>query len=150
MKKKIDILTINLDSNSWEDALRKMSRILYEKGYVKESYEEALIKREKVYPTGLEIPDRVNVAIPHADVEHVKKQALFIGIPEKPIRFQRMDDPDAPVDVGLILLLVIKDPKGYVKFLSKLTELFQDEMFTRFTKDRKIVELTNLIQERAL
>jgi len=148
---RIDIIVYKqLHSNDWEGVLRELSRFLFEKGYVKDTYEEAIIKREKEVPTGLEVPGKINVAIPHADVEHVNKEALVINIPDKPIKFKRMDDPDSFVDVKLILLLVIKNPDGYVKFLSKLTELFQDNKFVELINSKDYDGLVEYIKEKAL
>lgn len=44
-------------------------------GWVKESFQEAVIAREKVFSTGLQT-EPVAVAIPHTDAEHVKKALL--------------------------------------------------------------------------
>lgn len=151
MENHIDILVYkDLSAKDWDEALRKLSKFLYERGYVKDTYEEALIKREHEFPTGLEIPDKVNVAIPHADVEHVNKQALLISIPDQPIKVGKMDDPDEKIDIHLILLLAIKNPDGYVKFLSDLTTLFQVDEFSEYVKRKDYEGLIKLIKEKTL
>ena len=148
MEDNIDIMVYDeIDTTDWEEALRTLSKFLYERGYVKDTYEEALIKREREYPTGLEIPEKINVAIPHADVEHVNKQALVVSIPKKPIKVGRMDDPEEKIDVQLILLLVIKNPDGYVKFLSDLTTLFQRDEFAEYVKKKDYDGLIKLIRD---
>ncbi len=148
---RIDIIVYkDLHSSDWEGVLRELSRFLHQRGYVKDTYEEAIIKREREVPTGLAVPGRINVAIPHADIEHVNKEALVINIPDKPIKFMRMDDPDSLIDVKLILLLVIKNPDGYVKFLSKLTELFQDDKFVELVNKKDYDGLVEYIREKAL
>jgi mannitol/fructose-specific phosphotransferase system IIA component (Ntr-type) len=40
-----------------------------------------------------------------------------------------MDEPD--IEIPVVFLLVIKEPKGYVKFLASLTELFSKEEFIK-------------------
>ena len=46
-------------------AIKLVARNLKEKGIVNDSFEEAILKREKEYPTGLQLSDGVGVAIPH-------------------------------------------------------------------------------------
>jgi len=42
-----------------------------------------------------------------------------------------MDEPDIETTVDVVFLLIIKEPKGYVKFLTSLTELFSKEEFIK-------------------
>lgn len=115
---EISIEILSVMGEDWRTVLRQMAEYLLKKGYVKDSYIDALIKREGNYPTGIKIPIGVNVAIPHAEIEYVIRQALVIGIPNKPVIFHNIEDPKDTVNVDLILLLVINNPKGYLNFLS--------------------------------
>jgi PTS system galactitol-specific IIA component len=65
---KIDVKIMVIESDTWQNVLKIMGDYLYENDYVKETYTNAVIEREKTYPTGLEIPNAINVAIPHADI----------------------------------------------------------------------------------
>ena len=56
-----------------EELLRELSIILENKGYVKGTYQESIINRERIHPTGLMVEDLINIAIPHTDVDHVNK-----------------------------------------------------------------------------
>jgi PTS system galactitol-specific IIA component len=147
---KIDVKIMVIESDTWQNVLKIMGDYLYENDYVKETYTNAVIEREKTYPTGLEIPNAINVAIPHADIEHVKKQALLIGILKNPVKFFKMDDPSKQVNVELILMTVINDPKGYIKFLSKLTTLIRKEEFIKLAKKHDYDSIIKLIQEECL
>ena len=69
-----------------DEILLEMAELLKNKGFVKETYGEALLQREKEYPTGLETGE-TNVAIPHVDIKHVNSAAIAVGILEKPIEF---------------------------------------------------------------
>lgn len=119
------------DSNSdREGLLRELSTILESKGYVKDTYQESIINREKRFPTGLKVEDLVNIAIPHTDVEHVLKPTMVvIKHSSGDLRFHRMDEPDDEIAVDVVFLLVVKEPDGYVNFLAALTSLFQDADF---------------------
>ena len=63
-----EIFEINIKNiSSKEEALTYLSDKLIEKGIVKESYKEAILNREKVFPTGLQF-EKYGIAIPHTDV----------------------------------------------------------------------------------
>jgi Phosphotransferase system mannitol/fructose-specific IIA domain (Ntr-type) len=146
--KVLDILTLttpsNLDKN--EDLLSCVSRKLLEADYVNDEYEKAILEREREYPTGLEITKELSVAIPHADPEYVKKEALVVIKPEKFIKFRKMDDPDVEIPVSIIFLLLIRDPDGYVKFLAKLTELFLKEGFIEIVRSGSLEDIKKFLK----
>jgi len=110
-----------------EDALKQMSAMLLEKGYVKESYRNAIIEREKKFPTGLKLQGEINVALPHADIEHVLRPALAVGVLEKAFEFRNMADPEERIEnVKMIFIPVITKAHKYVEFLGFLVDnIFQ-------------------------
>jgi PTS system galactitol-specific IIA component len=113
-----------------EGLLRELSTILESKGYVKDTYQESIINREKKHPTGLMVEDLINIAIPHTDVEHVLKPTMvIIKHSSSSFKFFRMDDPGDEIPVDVVFLLVVKESDGYVNFLAALTNLFQDAEF---------------------
>ena len=115
---------------SKEEMFREISGQLYKKGYVKETYLQSLLHRESQHPTGLKVEDLISIAIPHTDVEHVKKQTMVVARnTHSHFEFQRMDEPSETLFVNLALLLVVKEPDGYVNFLAALTSLFQEDSF---------------------
>jgi len=145
----LDILnTENCDDR--EKLLSHLARRLYEMSYVDEKYLEALIKREREYPTGLVVKSDFNVSIPHADVERVKKEALVIVKTHRRVTFRKMDEPDVEIPVDVVFLLVIKEPKGYVKFLAALTELFSKEEFIKTILSGTPQEIKEYLEEHLL
>ena len=59
-----ELIELTLEAEDFEDAIKKIGEDAYRKGYVKEGFADAVIKREKLYPTAL--PTEVlKVAIPH-------------------------------------------------------------------------------------
>jgi PTS system galactitol-specific IIA component len=113
-----------------EGLLRELSALLESKGYVRESYQESIINREKMHPTGLMVEDLINIAIPHTDVEHVLKPTMVVVKHSSgSFKFYRMDDPEIEIPVDVVFLLVVKESDGYVNFLAALTNLFQDAEF---------------------
>ena len=105
-----------------QEIVNRLFLLLLNKGYVKKTYEEAIHKREEEFPTGLELEGDFNVAIPHAETEHVNKEAIALGILEEPILWESMEDPENILSVHLIFLLAIKDPQMVVPNLKALTD----------------------------
>jgi len=111
---------------SREEIIRKLGSLLLENRYVKDTYTQAVLDREIQYPTGLQA--RVTgVAIPHTDTEHVLKPAVAIATLENPIIFNGMGMPDTKVEVDIILMLAIHDPKLVVSILRKVIFILEDD-----------------------
>ncbi|SFL46655.1 PTS sugar transporter subunit IIA [Pelosinus propionicus] len=118
------------------EILQYMATKMYEKGYVKGTYAQAVIEREKVYPTGLQT-EAFGVAIPHSDSIHVNQAVIAVCIVEEPIVFHVMGGAEEEeVLVKFIFMLAIDDPKKHIEMLSKLSIIFQDEQ-----KMQEIVKL---------
>lgn len=108
------------------DAINQTAKILLNKGLVKESYIEAIKKREESFPTGLKF-ENYGIAIPHTDPEHVINEAILINILEKPVKFEQMASEGLYTDVNIIVMLAIKNKENQVPYLQALIELFQDK-----------------------
>ena len=111
---------------------------LAQKGYVKASYEDAIVTRELEFPTGLELDGPYNVAIPHAETEHVLKPAIHLAVLTSPILWENMEDPDEKIPVHLVFLLSIKKPELVVPNLKALTDnVFSKPDIVAFLKTEK-------------
>jgi PTS system galactitol-specific IIA component len=120
-------IVCNLNARSSEEAIRVLARKLYEEGFVKESFEEAVLKRESEMPTGLPIGE-INAAIPHADIEHVLKPALAVATLASPLPFRIMVEPDNTIDVRIIFLLALNEPHAQIKMLQTIATALQDPL----------------------
>ncbi|MCL5045994.1 MAG: PTS sugar transporter subunit IIA [Actinobacteria bacterium] len=127
---RADQIALHVRAATWEEAIRRLARPLKDRGYVKDSYSDAVVAREREFPTGLLVGD-TNVAIPHADAEHVMTSSLAVGFLEYPIKFQRMDDPAESVDVGVVFLLAVANPDEQTDALSKVMDLIRDQDFLK-------------------
>lgn len=139
-------------STDREGLLRELSVKLESKGYVKDSYQESILNREKMHPTGLMVENLLNIAIPHTDVEHVLKPTMVVvKHSSSAFRFHRMDDPEQEIPVDVVFLLVVKESDGYVNFLAALTNLFQDAEFihvlTSYTPDMICAGLVDKLEQ---
>jgi len=120
-----DLVFVQKDFSSAKEVITFLSKKLLEKGYIKEDFLPAVLEREEKFPTGLYLGS-INVAIPHTDVKHVVKQTMVIATLKSPVKFGKMDNPKKKILVHMVFLLAIVDPKGYIKFLSRLTSMFGD------------------------
>lgn len=137
---KEELIIIDNESLNREEFFLNISNILFDKGYVEETFHDAIVEREKKYPTGLEMP-KITVAIPHTDVQHIKKPFIFINkMKEKSIEFIQMGTDDLIVNPEFIVVLGIKEPKNQVGLLSTLMNLFDNEDFVYKIKQADSVE----------
>lgn len=114
------------DYDDFESMILSVSELLIHDGFVYESYPNAVIAREKIYPTGLKTIC-MQVGIPHTDREHVKQSVVTIIRPLNPICFKEMGLGVDNVDAEMIFLLAIKESKAQMSVLSKLMGVFCDE-----------------------
>ncbi|MBS7527604.1 PTS sugar transporter subunit IIA [Fusibacter paucivorans] len=126
-----DLITENLiltevNCVSKEEALKLLFDKLFNHGYVKDSFYQAILEREANYPTGLLLP-KFNVAIPHVSPEYVNQSALAIAILKQPVPFHRMDDSDETVDVHVIFNIALADGGKQVEVLQAIMGLITNE-----------------------
>ena len=107
--------------DSKEALFEAVSRQLLNDGYVKSGYYDALVLREKKFPTGIE--SMINLAIPHADPQEVNQSTFVIVTLAKPLQFASMVEPEKLLEVPLVILLVLNDGKDQIAFLQRITDL---------------------------
>ena len=117
-------------TDEW-DFFKKMSDTLKEKGYVRDSWHDAICVREKSFPTGLQF-EKIGVAIPHVDPENIVKPYIAIIKPKAPIDFAPMADMvDHPVHTELIINLgLLAHAEDQVAVLQAMMGIFMDEEAT--------------------
>jgi len=131
------LIMLNVGATEKEEVITLMAKKLISEGYVKDSYLNAILKREKEYPTGLPT-NEVGVAIPHTDIEHVIKHGIAVATLKNPVKFNAMGNPDEEVNVKLIFMLAITDPNTQINLLKKLVDIFQKKEFLK-----KLVSIEN-------
>ena len=107
------LIVPHLEARDAADAIRALGTLLYHQGYVRDTFVEAVLEREKSFPTGLPTAE-IQVAIPHADVEHVVKPGIAIGILEEPVEFGEMGSEDQKVRVKIICMLAVRQSETLV------------------------------------
>ncbi|MDE4542172.1 PTS sugar transporter subunit IIA [Thermoanaerobacterium sp. R66] len=121
-----ELIITNFEAKSQDDVFDVLYKKLFENGYVKETYLEAVKKREKVFPTGL-LLNKYNVAIPHTDPEHVIKPAIAVATLKKPVIFKNMANPLEDVLVNIIFMIALNESHSQVEMLQQLIQLIQDD-----------------------
>lgn len=115
--------------------LRRAASILVKKGYVSPAYLEALIEREKRYPTGLRINDTLSVALPHTHVMYTIKPVVFVILLKNPVRFNRMDSPNESVYVNALMIVALKNLDRSAKILRKIGDLLAKDSFSKAVQE---------------
>ena len=142
------LIFTNLEAKTYEDVMRAVGQKVTAEGFAKESYVDALISREKDFPTGLDI-DGFGVAIPHTDVSHVNKAATAIAILKNPVTFVQMGTDDDYVDAKVIFVLAVDDPKGHLEQLQRIISISQDkDILEKLTQANEASEIINVIKEK--
>ena len=145
---KESLIFTNLEAKTYEDVMRAVGQKVTAEGFAKESYVDALIDREKDFPTGLDI-DGFGVAIPHTDVSHVNKAATAIAILKNPVTFVQMGTDDDYVDAKVVFVLAVDDPKGHLEQLQRIISIIQDKnVLEKLTQANGASEIINVIKEK--
>ncbi len=91
--------------------------------YVEPGFLEALLQREKQYPTGLQGKYQA-IAIPHADPIYVKRSFIAAVRSAQPLQFKEMSGQGKCLEVQIIFILGLKDGQKQLNSLGALIELF--------------------------
>ena len=117
---------LHLMAEDSEGVITKLGGLLEQAGYVKDTFVAAALAREKELPTGLPLDGEINAAIPHTDVEHVKRSGVAMATLEKPVVFQNMVNKDESVLVRLVFLLSLEQPKAQIEMLQVIAGVLQN------------------------
>lgn len=121
-------LVFCLEADNQEQLFDQVATLLEEKKVVTETYRSALIEREKLFPTGLDMEflgkDLPNVAIPHTDTIHNLTENVVVVRLEKPVTFHNMIAPDKEVEVSLLFFIINNSSSSQTNILAQLMDFF--------------------------
>lgn len=126
MKLSEKLVFKDLECRNKEEVLDFLATQLYEAGYVKEAYIEAIKEREAEYPTGLP-SSPPGIAIPHANYDLVKETTLAIATLKEPVYFNNMENNQEETSVQIVIMMAISEPHGQIEMLQKIVAIIQDE-----------------------
>ena len=125
-KVREDLILLDLPGDTRDEVLRNIASVYMEKGIAKPTFYDALLERERDYPTGLPIGN-INVAIPHTYPEHINEIAVGIAIPKNPVVFMEMGGDDREVVCSVVVCLALKKMDDNVRMLPSLMDFFAVE-----------------------
>ena len=121
-------LVFCLEADNQEQLFDQVATLLEEKKVVTDTYRSALIEREKMFPTGLDIEflgkDLPNVAIPHTDTIHNLTENVVVVRLAKPVTFHNMIAPDKEVEVSLLFFIINNSSSSQTNILAQLMDFF--------------------------
>ena len=121
-----EYVQLNLDCKDADEAIEKMAQVFLKDHVVKPTYVQAVLEREKVYPTGLP-SEPFAIAIPHAMAEHSNRAAVTVGVLKNPVQFHQMGAPEIVLDAQILFMLAVSEPKAQIELLKSMMGLIQKE-----------------------
>ncbi|MBF1712484.1 MAG: PTS sugar transporter subunit IIA [Streptococcus intermedius] len=121
-------LVFCLHADSQEDLFNQVANLLEERHIVTFSYKNALIERERAFPTGLDMnflgKDLPNVAIPHTDIVHNLAEKVVVVRLDQPVTFHNMIVPSNEVQVSLLFFIINNSNASQTNILAQLMDFF--------------------------
>ncbi|AOV08691.1 PTS sugar transporter subunit IIA [Sporosarcina ureilytica] len=112
-----------------------MADELEKKNYVTKGFREAIKKREKEYPTGMQLKD-MNIALVHTEAKFSKAEKLVVLQLEQPVTFQNIEDLQ-PIKVDFVFGLILNDSNKHLEVLQQISLLLQSKEGIRGIKGVK-------------
>ena len=141
-----EILIIEDNPGSWEEAVRAAYKELHDRHFVKESFLQGCMEREKIYPTGLmtEVP----VAIPHTDSIHVIVPAICVIRLKDPVLFRNMESPENEVPAQFVFCMALKSGDAQIDILKAILNTAQDKKFLQEAKTESLETVRKKLMRR--
>ena len=145
-----DLVILDVEVIDNYDTLALIADNFRRLGFVKASYKNAVIAREKVFATGLPtVNEKIGVAIPHTDIEHVNSAAISFTRLKDPVEFTVMGDETSKVSVKLAFMLALKEAHAQIEMLQSLMAIIQDEQALEFLCSEKDVDkIVKFVQDK--
>lgn len=121
-----EAVNLGMDAENADEVLRNISGKLLYAGYVRGTFTDAILARERDIPTGLPLSGKYNAAIPHTDVQHVVKSGIGLATLIRPVVFRNMVSPEETVDVQLVFVLALDQPKSQIEMLQEIAKVLQE------------------------
>lgn len=120
-----ELIELHVRAESAEAVIRLLGGKMQELGLVSGEYVNAVLDREKQFPTGLPTAG-IHIAIPHTSGTYVNTACVGVATLEEPVLFESMEGTGEQLEVGIVILLAIADSQQQLSFLKTLMKVFQD------------------------
>ncbi|HWQ74552.1 MAG TPA: PTS sugar transporter subunit IIA [Syntrophomonas sp.] len=144
---KEELVMLNVKAENMEHLMAQMCNTAFKKGYVTDSYLEAVLEREKLYPTGLPT-EIMKVALPHStDRSHVQKPGIFIAQLAKPVAFKEMGEGERDVMAEMVFMLAVKGDLEQLTVLQNIVGMFtKPEALTALKHAKTSSDIINAVK----
>ncbi|MDR1793768.1 MAG: PTS sugar transporter subunit IIA [Erysipelotrichaceae bacterium] len=122
-----------------------MFATLRAKEMVTDGFLEALNKREKDFPTGLQV-NGYCIAIPHVEGEYILKEGIYVTIFPKEVEFYAMDNITKKLPVKISFLLLMKSSQQHMDILRQLAIIMQCKNLSSLANANSQAEFVKQIQ----
>ena len=122
-----ELVFLNVDAKDRKDLYSQVASKLMKLGYVKDTYEEALNKREDEFPTGV-VSEHISIALPHANPENINKPFVCVVTTKEPIEMLQMGY-NTREEAKTFFFLGIQHSDDQLTLLQKFMALIQDKDF---------------------
>jgi galactitol PTS system EIIA component len=140
-----DLVFLNKEYKDYEDLLFHITETLVSKNYAEKEFKEALIIREKEFPTGLQL-DGYAVAIPHGGSQYVKQDFISVVTLRNPIFMNRMDDPEESLAIDILFILGFSGSETHLEGLKELMGVIQNpKVIEELKKGTSILSISEII-----
>ena len=141
----VECTLIHVKADRKEDVIWKLYEKLLQNGKVKENFYEAVLEREREYPTGLKF-EKWEVAIPHVSPEYVLESTIAIAVLDEPVEFKRMDD-ESSVHVNVVFNIALGKDGKQIEILQDIMAIFADsEKMERIVKAESPEQVISIIK----
>ena len=122
-----ELVFLNIEASDRNALYSKVAEKLMKLGYVKDTYEAALNKREDEFPTGV-VSDFISIALPHANPENINKPFVVIVTTKEPIKMLQMGY-NTEEEAKTFFFLGIQHSEDQLTLLQEFMALIQDKDF---------------------
>ncbi len=135
-----NLIFLHQEATSREEIIGRLAFAMQALGYIGADYEQAVLDREKEFPTGLP-SEGVFVAIPHAFSGDVKKTGVAIAVLDKPVDFINMGDAEEVLPCSMVFLMCnAEGSDSHIDDLQELMGMFSEPELLKKLYEAKDVE----------
>lgn len=145
-----ELVIMDCIADTAEEAIFQLCEKMKAQGMVKDTYCQAVVEREREYPTG--VPTAYyDVAIPHSQSDHVMIPGIAVAKMHRSVQFYSMGAEDEPLQAEIVILLAVKDPDSQLNMLRSLMGLFENENAMLTIREAKdVAAVCNAILEQGI
>ena len=135
-----NLIFLHQEATSREEIIGRLAFAMQGLGYIGESYEQAVLEREKEFPTGLPC-DEIYVAIPHAFSGDVIKTGVAVAVLDTPVDFVNMGDPDEILPCKMVFLMCnAENADSHIDDLQEMMGMFSSPELLKKLYEAKDVD----------